>query len=154
LKVGKPRDRAAVADGIDRVLKYFRDRRYLMADMDDREGRTPEGTIELTFTVRAGPRVRIEIEGARFRAGIVQEVAPFWEKGLFPEDMVEEARAHIESIFKNRGYMRTQVASEVLRDEAQEQRVRFTVRRGERTQAGEVRFEGVRQIPEKEVRKA
>ncbi|HKB07261.1 MAG TPA: POTRA domain-containing protein, partial [Candidatus Polarisedimenticolia bacterium] len=154
LKVGKPRDRAAVSDGIDRVLKYYRDRRYLMADVDDRETRAPEGAIELTFTVRAGPRIRIEIQGARLKAGIVQEVAPFWEKGLFPEDIVEEARAHIESIFKNRGYMQARVESEVLRDDAQEQQVRFTVKRGERTQASQVRFDGVRQIPEKEVRKA
>ncbi|HKB07712.1 MAG TPA: translocation/assembly module TamB domain-containing protein [Candidatus Polarisedimenticolia bacterium] len=154
LKVGKPRDRAAVNDGIDRVLNYYRDRGYLMADMDDRERSTPEGTIELTFQVRTGPRVKIEIDGARLRAGIIAEIAPLWEKGLFQEDIVDQAREQIETIFKNRGYMQAEVVSEVLHEDAEDLRVRFTVRRGERTQADQVRFAGVKQIPEKTVRKA
>ena len=153
VKEGRPRDRSVLNDGIDRVLKFYHDRGYLVADVDDHESRAPDGKVDLTFHVRAGPRVRIEIAGTRGAAGIVQEITPFWEKGLFLEDIVDQARAHIETLYRDRGFLKAEVTSEVLQDDAERVQVRFTVRRGPRTQADEVRLAGVQQIPEKAVRK-
>jgi len=153
VKEGRPRNRAAVNDGIDRVLKFYHDRGYLMADVDSRETRAPGGKVDLVFRVRAGPRVRIEIDGTRGQAALRQEVRPFWEKGLFLEDIVDQARERIETIYKDRGYLQVEVHPEVLHDDPGQFRVRFTVRRGPRARAGEVRLDGVVHLPEKEVRK-
>ncbi len=153
LRIGRARDRSVVNDGIDRVLKFYHDRGYLMADVDSHEVRRQDGKVDLTFQVRAGPRVRIEIDGARGKTGIRQEIAPFWEKGLFLEDIVEQARAHIETIYKDRGYLKVEVASETLHDDPDLFQVRFRVRRGPRARAGEVRLDGVRRLKEKDVRK-
>src|SRR5439155_2855060 len=153
VKQGRPRNRAAVNDGIDRVLKFYHDRGYLMADLDFRETSAPDGTVDLVFRVRAGPRVRIDIAGTRGRAALRQEIRPFWAKGLFLEDIVDQARARIETIYKDRGRLQAEVRAEVLRDDPEQFRARFTVRRGPRARAGEVRLEGVRRLPGKEVRK-
>ncbi len=153
VKEGRPRNRAAVNDGIDRVLTFYHDRGYLMADVDSRETRAPDGKVDLVFRVRAGPRVRIEIDGTRGKAALRQEIRPFWEKGLFLEEIVDQARARLETIYKDRGYLQAEVHPEVLHDDQEQFRVRFKVRRGPRAHAGEVRLEGLRHLSEKEVRK-
>src|SRR5207247_1032240 len=153
VKEGRPRNRAAVNDGIDRVLKFYHDRGYLMADVDSRGTRAPDGKVNLMLRVRAGPRVRIDIDGTRGQAALRQEIRPFWEKGLFLEDIVDQARERIETIYKDRGYLQVETHPEVLRDDSEQFRVRFSVRRGPRAKAGEVRLQGVRHLPEKGVRK-
>src|SRR5207249_4291896 len=153
VREGRPRNRAAVNDGIDRVLKFYQDHGYLMADVDSRETRAPGGKVDLVFRVRAGPRVRIEIDGTRGKAALRQEVRPFWEKGLFLEDIVDQARSRIETIYKDRGHLQADIRADVLHDDPEQFRVRFTIRRGPRARAGEVRLQGVRRLPEKEVRK-
>ncbi|MBI1951611.1 MAG: translocation/assembly module TamB domain-containing protein [Acidobacteria bacterium] len=154
VRKGKPRDRAAVSQGVDRLLLFYRDRGFLMAGVDHRESRAADGRIDLTFHVRPGPRVAIAIEGTRGRAALRQEIEPYWQKGLFMEDIVEQARVHLEKVFRDRGYLRVAVASGIPVHAPDAVRVEFTVARGPRARAREVRVAGARRLPEKEVRKA
>src|SRR5262249_14926606 len=102
VKKGKPRNRATLHDGLDRAIKFYHDRDSLMADLDYRETHVTNRMVDLSFNARAGPRVRIDIEGVHGKAGLRQEIMPFWEKGLFQEDIVEQARARIETVFEDR----------------------------------------------------
>jgi outer membrane protein assembly factor BamA len=153
VRKGKPRDRSAVNLGVDRLVQFYRNRGFLMADVDYHESLSAGGRADLTFHVQTGPRVEVAIEGARGRAALKQDVAPFWQKGLFMEDIVEQARAHLEKVLRDRGYLKAAVDSEVLRHDAETVRVSFTMRRGPRTRADEVRIAGARQLSEKEIRK-
>ncbi|HYS78582.1 MAG TPA: translocation/assembly module TamB domain-containing protein, partial [Candidatus Dormibacteraeota bacterium] len=154
VRAGRARDRAAINDGIDRLVEFYHRRGYLMAEVDSRETPGTGRAVDLTFHVNAGPRVEIDIRGTRGKAGLRQDIAPLWQKGLFLDDIVEQARAQIEKRFRDRGYLKISVASEVLRNEPGRFKVRFAVRRGPRARAREVRVAGTGRLPEKEIRKA
>jgi outer membrane protein assembly complex protein YaeT len=153
VRKGRPRDRSAINQGVDRLLKSYRDRGYLMADVDYDETPAADGRVNMTFHVRPGPRVAIDFEGTRGRAALRQEVEPFWQKGLFMEDIVEQARARVEAVLKDRGYQKAAIASAIDQVDPDLVRVRFTVTRGPRTRASGVRIAGPSRLTEKEVRK-
>ncbi len=153
LKPGRPRDRAAVNDGVDRLLKFYRDRGYLMAEVDVEEAPAGPGRVGLAVHLRPGPRVRIELEGMRGREGLRQKIAPFWQKGIFLDDIVEAARGRLETLYRDRGYQGARVTATVLRSDEEAFTVRFGIDRGPRVRASEVRVAGARQIDEKEVLK-
>lgn len=153
VRKGRPRDRSAINQGVDRLLKSYRDRGYLMADVDYHETRAADGSTEMTFHVRSGPRVAIVFDGTRGRAALRLEIEPLWQKGLFMEDIVEQARTRVETLLKDRGYQKASVASKIERHDPDLARVRFTVTRGPRTRAREVRVEGASRMAEKDIRK-
>jgi outer membrane protein insertion porin family len=150
LKPGRARDRAAVNDGVDRVLRFYRDHGFLMAEVDPEETRD-EGGVDLVVRVNPGPRVKIEVESARDREWIRERVETLWEGGLFVEDLVDRARQRIESDFRDRGYASASVKGELLASDEHSCRVRFTVDRGPRARADAVSVAGSHQVPEKAI---
>ncbi|MEK7282168.1 MAG: translocation/assembly module TamB domain-containing protein, partial [Acidobacteriota bacterium] len=153
VRKGKPRDRSAANLGVDRLLQFYRNRGFLMADVDYHETPAADGRADLAFHVRTGPRVETALDGTRGRAALRQEIEPYWQKGLFMEDIVEQARARIETVFRDRGYLKVAVAAEIVRRDPDVVRVSFSVRRGPRTRAHAVRISGARGLAEKEIRK-
>ncbi|HEU4400478.1 MAG TPA: outer membrane protein assembly factor BamA, partial [Candidatus Polarisedimenticolia bacterium] len=154
LREGRPLDRAAVNDGVERLLALYRDHGFLMAEVEARE--VPEedgGRVGLQVSVTPGQRIDIRLEGTRNREGLRQKVAPYWQKGIFLEDIVDAASGRLKTYFRDRGYLSAEVTSEVRRNDDEVFRVLFSVRRGPRVRADEVRITGARQIPEKQVRK-
>jgi len=154
VREGRPRDRSAINQGIDRLLKRYRDQGYLMADADYDESPAADGRVDMTFHVKPGPRVAIDFEGIRGRAALRQEIEPFWRKGLFMEDIVEQAADRLQEVLKDRGYQKAAIASAVEQQDPEMVRVRFTVTRGPRTRASAVRIAGASRLAEKEVRRA
>lgn len=153
IRKGRPRDRSAINQGVDRLLKSYRDRGRLMADVDYHETPAGDGRVDMTFHVRPGPRVAIDFEGTRGRAALRQEIEPFWQKGLFMEDIAEQARSRVETVLEDRGYQKVAVASAIEQVDPGLVRVRFTVTRGPRTRASAVRLVGASRLSGKEVRK-
>src|SRR5207253_1479348 len=86
IREGRPRNRPALNDGVDRLLRLYQRRGFLTADVDVHETAVPGGRIDMLVHVRSGPRVRIEVEGARGKGALREEIRPYWEKGLFLED--------------------------------------------------------------------
>jgi outer membrane protein assembly complex protein YaeT len=154
LKTGHPLDRAAVNDGVDRLLAFYRDRGYLMAEVDYEEARGREGQVDLAVRVQPGLRIDIRFEGTGNQEGLRQRVTPYWQKGIFLDDIVEQARERILSHFRDRGYQSAKVTARTQGSDEESFRVLFSVERGPRVQAEEVRIAGARQIDEKELRKA
>ena len=152
VRKGRPRDRSAINQGIDRLLKRYRDRGYLMADADYDESPAADGRVDMVFHVKPGPRVVIDFEGIRGRAALRQEIEPFWRKGLFMEDIVEQAGGRLQEVLRERGYQKAAIASAVEQQDKDLVRVLFTVTRGPRTRASVVRIAGASRLAEKEVR--
>ena len=73
VKEGRTRDRAAINDGVDRLVEFYRKHGYWMADVDYHEAPGTDGAVDVTFHVRTGPRVTIDIQDAS--AGDPKEVA-------------------------------------------------------------------------------
>jgi outer membrane protein assembly factor BamA len=153
LKPGRQRDRAAVNDAIERLLTFYRGRGFLMAEVDYDERPGAPGTVDLSVHINPGPRIGIEFEGTGSRSRLRSMIAPYWEKGIFLEDIIEAAATRLRAHFRDQGHLSAEVASRVVESTGEAFRVRFTVRRGSQVQAQEVRVAGARQIPEAEVLK-
>ena len=154
LRTGRPLERAAVNDGVDRLLAFYRQHDYLMAEVDYDERPAGPGRVELVVTVASGPRIAIRFEGTRNQEGLRQKVAPYWQKGIFMDDIVDAARHRVESSLRDRGWLSAAVEARVQVNDEEAFRVLFSVRRGPRVHADAVRIEGARLIPGKKVRKA
>ncbi|HXH29046.1 MAG TPA: translocation/assembly module TamB domain-containing protein, partial [Candidatus Polarisedimenticolia bacterium] len=151
LKEGRPRDRADVNDGVDRVAAYYRDHGYLMAEVDVDETPSGERGVDLRVRIRPGPRIRIEFGGLRGREALRQTIRPYWQKGIFMDDIVAEARQALIDLLRHQGYLSAVVTPVVLHNDERLFEVRFDVRRGARVQAESVRVEGAKHFEEKEI---
>jgi len=154
VKEGRRRDRAALYDGIDRLVDFYRRHDYWMAEVDYHEAPGAAGVVDATYHVRTGPRIAIDIDGTGGRSGIRDEIAPLWQRGLFMDDIVEQARVLIEKRLRDRAYLKAAVAAEELRNDPDRFEARFTVRKGPRVRATAVSIAGTGQLSEKEVRGA
>jgi outer membrane protein assembly complex protein YaeT len=151
LRPGRRRDRGEIGAGVERLLGFYRERGYLMAEVDDEEAPAGPDTVDLIVRVRTGPRITVLYEGDRVREGVRQEVATLWQKGLFLDDIVESIRDRLRSLLQDRGHLSAEVEAAVARESDGEARVTLRVRHGPRVRASVVRVAGARRIREKEV---
>ena len=153
LKTGQRHDRARVSDRLDRLLAWYQRKGYLTAELDVDETATASGAIDLTVNVNAGPRMELKIEGTGGRQPLKQAIVPLFSQSLFFEETIEDARARVESLVRDRGHRVATVAAQVRNDDPALTRVLFRVTPGPKTQAQEVRIEGTQQIEEEAVRR-
>jgi outer membrane protein assembly factor BamA/autotransporter translocation and assembly factor TamB len=163
VRTGSRYDRGRINDRLDRLTSMYERKGYLMAELNPEEN-LKAGKVDLTVRVQSGPRLKVAIEGTGGRADLREALRPLWRQSLFLEDSVEEARARIESLVRDRGYRRASVEAQIEKPEEQgaassksqeppATRIVFRVTEGQRVQADEVRIEGARQIEEKELRR-
>ena len=152
LKPGKRYERARVSDRVERLLTWYRRKGYLTAQGDVDELANAAGEIDLTVHVDAGPLLSLRIEGTGGKGMLAEAVEPLFSQTLFFEETVEDARARIEALVRDRGHRVAKVKASIDRSNLVRTVVRFDVDRGPKTQAEVVRIEGARQIEEKEVR--
>jgi len=151
LETGGRRDRAKLSDRLERLLALYRREGYLSAEAEVDEAPAGDGLVDLTVSARAGPRMRLEIEGVRRKGDLGDAIEPLWQQSLFLEDTLEASRARLEEIVRDEGWRRATVTAAISVGASGEQRAVFTVTRGPRTRATEVRVEGTRRIEASEL---
>jgi outer membrane protein assembly factor BamA len=151
LRPGRQRDRGEVSAGIDRLLRFYRDRGYLAAEVEYEEAPAGPGAVDLVFSIRPGARFDIRFEGTRGREGLRRDLDALWQPGVDSGEVVDEARERLLDHFRDRGYLSAEVKAEIQADDAQAFRVLFTVERGPRARARTVNVYGCSGIPTKEV---
>src|SRR5882762_6200419 len=92
LKPGKKRNRAKLNERVDKLLDHYHRKGYLMAEVDVRESPAADpGAIDLVVRAEAGPRVRLEIKGARGAGALRAQIEPLWQQTIFLEDTMEDS---------------------------------------------------------------
>ncbi|HZN04304.1 MAG TPA: translocation/assembly module TamB domain-containing protein, partial [Candidatus Polarisedimenticolia bacterium] len=153
LKPGRRHERARVSDRADRLVAWYRRKGYLAAEVDIDELANAAGEIELTVHVNAGPRLDLRIEGTGGKGMLEEAVVPLFSQTLFFDETVEDARARIEALVRDRGHRVAKVKASIDQTDPARTLIRFDVDEGPKTQAEVVRIEGARQIEEKRVRR-
>jgi len=146
LESGGRRDRAKLSDRLERLLALYHREGYVSAEAEVDEAAAVDGLVDLTVIARAGPRLRIEIDGVRGRGELKEAIEPLWRQSLFLEDTLEASRARLEEIVRDRGWRRAAVSAATFPGDAGGQRAVYTVSRGPRTRATAVQVEGTRQV--------
>jgi outer membrane protein insertion porin family len=129
----------------ERLRKFLVNQGYLGATgVITRGSYDPKSNgVPLNVAVTAGPRVRVEIEGARLSKSQQQKLIPIFEEGAVDEDLLQEGRRNIRDYFQRQGYFEADVDVRSQQQEEQGQRViTYDIKRGEHFRLAGVAFDG------------
>lgn len=101
--------------------------------------------VPLAVSVTAGPRVRVEVTGAKIKPSQLQKLLPVYAEGAVDEDLLQEGRRNIRDFFQRGGYFDAKV-DVTSHDDAQEKErvIVYEVARGEKSRLAGVSISGNR----------
>jgi outer membrane protein insertion porin family len=138
---------ASLSRNNERLRKFLVDQGYLGAGgVITRGAYDPQlNVVPLTVAVTAGPRVRIEIEGARLSKGQQRKLIPIFAEGAVDEDLLQEGRRNIRDYLQRQGYFDADVQVQSQQHEEQGERViTYDITRGDHFRLSGVAFDGNR----------
>jgi outer membrane protein insertion porin family len=136
---------ARLSHGALRLKKYLVNQGYLGASATITPGTyDPESNrVPLKFDVTAGPRVRVEVSGARLSKSRLRQLLPIYAEGAVGEDLLQEGRRNIREFLQSEGYFNADVQVRSQEDAPRGERViSFDVSRGDRFRLAGVSFTG------------
>lgn len=99
--------------------------------------------VPLHYEVTAGPRVQIEVSGARLSKGKLRKLLPIYAEGAVDEDLLQEGRRNIRDYFQREGYFDAGVQVNSHEDAQKGERViGYEITRGDRFRLSQIRFDG------------
>src|SRR5262249_1364060 len=92
MKAGTPITNAKIQKGTARIRKFLAKKGHLSGRAAVRRGEydAAKNSVPLTLDVTEGPRVKVEIEGAKFSGGDLKKLLPFYQEGAGDADLLEE----------------------------------------------------------------
>jgi len=136
---------AGLSHAAERVKNYLVKQGYLGAGARFERGAYDPKTkrVRLTFSVTAGPRVHIEIEGAHVSKSQQKKLLPMYEEGAVDDDLLQEGRRNLRNYLQSQGYFDADVQVASRQDDTRKERViTYQVMRGDRYHMAGVAFEG------------
>jgi len=131
--------------GSDRLRKFLVNQGYLGASApitvqtyDPQSNRVP-----LKLTVETGPRVSIEIAGARLSKGKRRKLLPVFAEGAVDDDLLQEGRRNIRDYLQSQGYFNADVqVSSQSSDKPAARVIHYNITRGDRFRLAGIGFDG------------
>jgi outer membrane protein assembly complex protein YaeT len=136
---------ARLTRGEQRLKKYLVNQGYLGASAKITPGiYDPQANrVPLTFEVTAGPRVHIEVSGAKVRNGRLRKLLPIYAEGAVDEDLLQEGRRNLRDFFQREGYFDADVqVSSHLGGANGERVINYQVSRGDRFRLVHISYDG------------
>ncbi len=136
---------ARLTHGTDRLRKKLVSDGYLGATVEIHRGDYDASTnhLPLAIEVVAGPRVRVEVTGAHYRAGRLRNLLPIYAEGAVDEDLLQEGLRNIRDDLQRAGFFDSEVTFTITDDPARKERlITYTVTRGIRHRLLSVTFSG------------
>jgi outer membrane protein insertion porin family len=134
-----------LSHGSDRLRKFLVNQGYLGASAlitvqtyDPQTNRVP-----LKLVVETGPRVSIEISGARLSKGKQRRLLPVFAEGAVDEDLLQEGRRNIRDYLQSQGYFDAdaQVSSQST-EKPVERVIHYDITRGDHFRLAGIGFDG------------
>jgi len=155
LKHGSELTIARGQQGIERIRKYLEKRGHLSARVSLRRGEysAQDNTLPLTLEVTEGPRVLVEVAGAKFSARTLKKLIPVYQEGSVDTDLLEEGKRNLRERLEREGYFDATVDYATAEREVDgkksgwkgsEEVITYTVNRGDRHKLLRIEFAGNR----------
>ena len=129
----------------ERLKKFLADQGYLgVGGVISRGTYDPKSnTVPLTIAVTTGPRVRVDIEGARLSKTQQKKLIPIFQEGAVDEDLLQEGQRNIRDYLQSQGYFDAdvQVRSQPMNQQG-EHVITFDISRGNHYLLAGVAFQG------------
>jgi outer membrane protein insertion porin family len=155
LKPGTEVTTARLQGGTTRIRKFFEKKGHLSARVSLRRGEFNESTktLPLSLDVTEGPRVLVEVTGAKFSKGTLRKLVPVYQEGSVDADLLEEGKRNLRERMEREGYFDAKVDYMVNSKEmvgrntgwkGEEETITYKVDRGARHKLLRIDFEGNR----------
>ena len=155
LKPGSELTIARAQQGTERIRKYLEKRGHLSARVSVRRGEysAQDNTLPLTLEVTEGPRVLVQVAGAKFSKGTLKKLVPVYQEGSVDTDLLEEGKRNLRERLEREGYFDATVDYVMATREVDgkksdwkgsEEVITYTVNRGDRHKLLRIEFEGNR----------
>jgi outer membrane protein assembly complex protein YaeT len=149
LRIGQQVTSARLDHARERLRKYLISKNYLGARVSLSRGDYDQAkkTIPIAWTVEAGPRVRVTVEGARYSQGKLKKLIPVFQEGSVDEDLLVEGRRNLRGDLQKQGYFAAQVefTTQISLRDAEED-ITYSVKRGSKHRLVEISFAGNRYL--------
>ena len=145
IKLNKPLTTARLTKATQRLKKYLVNQGYLGAGALITAGQYDPQTnsVPLKYEVTTGPRVSVELVGAKLRKGKLRSLLPIYAEGAADEDLLQEGRRNIRDYFQQKGYFDADVKVSSHEDAARGERViSYEVTPGSKFRLASVGFSG------------
>ena len=140
VREGKPYDADKIRAATDYLRAYLGRENQLAQQVrveppryDSRSNRA-----DLDFHVTLGPKVTVEVKGAKLSKRKMRQLIPIYEENAFDDDLVEEGNRNLVSYFQSKGYFDVKVNPQV----EEEPSVIYQVAEGSRHKLVDVEFRG------------
>ena len=149
----KPGSRVLAANttrALERLRKKYQKRSRLEAQVSlARKVFHPENnTVDYAFTVDRGPKVSIELEGAKLHEWQIKRYVPVFEENAADDDLLNEGTRNLRDYFQSQGYFDVKVRYDRNRDGGNSRlSIVYNVDLGERHKLQTVQVEGNKYFP-------
>lgn len=136
---------ARITKATQRLKKYLVNQGYLGAGALITAGPydPQSNVVPLKYEVTTGPRVSVELVGARLRKGKLRSLLPIYAEGAADEDLLQEGRRNIRDYFQRQGYFDADVKVSSREDATSKERViSYEIVRGNKFRLAAVGFTG------------
>ncbi len=142
----KPVTESRTQEGLERLRRFYqkRDRLAARVSLTGIEFLPDSGRARPSLEVQAGPRIRIELEGAKVSRGKLREIIPVYQEGSVDRDLLVEGARELTGYFQSRGYFHARVDFKQRPGDGDRQLIVFDVDRGPREKLVHVGIHGNR----------
>ncbi len=143
LKAGTAITNARVQKGTSSIRKFLAKKGHLSGRAAVRRGEhdAAKNSVPLTLDVTEGPRVSVQVAGAKFSNGELKRLLPIYQEGTVDADLLEEGKKNLQERLDRQGYFDSAVQYTTATREVSEKGsgwqgteevITYTVERGDR----------------------
>ncbi len=153
MRAGRELTVARVRGGETRIRKYLEKKGHLSGRVSVRRGdyNEADNTISLTLDVTEGPRILVQVDGAKFSKSELKKLVPIYQEGSVDADLLEEGKRNLREKMEREGYFDANVSYSTAEQEmvgpstgwkGSQQTITYKVDRGSRHKLLRILFEG------------
>src|SRR5271163_3710335 len=130
LKIGTVVTSERLQRGTERVRKFLIKKEHLSARAVIRRGEydASKNTVPLSLDVTEGPRIMVQVTGAKISKGTLKRLVPIYQEGAVDTDLLEEGKRNLRERLERLGYFDAQVnyTTETKEVQGKEQQTKST----------------------------
>lgn len=106
MKPGTAVTNVRVQKGTANIRKFLAKKGHLSGRAAVRRGEydAAKNSVPLTLEVTEGPRVKVEVAGAKFSGGDLKRLLPIYQEGAVDTDLLEEGKKNLRERLERQGY--------------------------------------------------
>lgn len=142
----KPVTESRTQEGLERLRRFYQkqDRLAARVTLTGIEPSADGARAQPSLRIQAGPKIRIEVEGAKISRSRLRQLVPVYQEGTVDRDLLVEGARALTEHFQNRGYFHSRVQFESRPGDGGRETIVFDVDRGPREKLAAVLLRGHR----------